>query len=483
MSLGSPDKVGTLHFVGIGGIGISGLAEIFHELGYTVQGSDLSGNKNTERLQAKGIKVFLGQKAENIEGARIIGISTAVKDDNPEVVAAKAAGIPVIRRVELLQSLMRMVPAIAISGAHGKTTTTSLTAAALDKAGIDPTVVNGGIIHAYGTNARLGKGPWMVVEADESDGTFTGIPAQICVITNIDREHLNHYGTFDILKDSFKQFVQNLPFFGLAIISADCPIAREVFNGFIQRKILTYGFATDADVRIEVLTKDPTGSQIRLYFSEQARDFLALEASTLETFVPMVGEHNIANATAAIIASLECDVSPSLIPEIFSDFKGVGRRFQEMGNVGGVRVIDDYAHHPTEVKKVYEAAKSVCTGKLHLVVQPHRFSRLQDLWQEWQDILSQVEHVVLMPVFRAGEEPIVGIDEKSLADALQEKTGRSPLLVETPDDLARALSPSLSAGDMILCTGAGSITAFAKDLPEALSLFLGQPSREERQVG
>ena len=460
-----PQDIGAVHFVGIGGIGMSGIAEVLHMLGYTVKGSDLSESANVKRLREKGIEVAIGHRAENLEEARVVVVSSAIKRDNPELVAARERFLPVVRRAEMLAELMRFKQAIAIGGTHGKTTTTSLISALLDAGGFDPTVINGGIINAYGTNARMGQGDWMVVEADESDGTFVKLPADIAVVTNIDPEHLDHYGSFDGVRDAFLQFVENVPFYGFAVMCLDHPEVQTMVGRIEDRQIITYGENRQADVRIY----DMAARNGETVFSLELRDRVAGTSEVIEELsLPMPGRHNVSNATAAVAVAWKLGIKADEIRQGLSDFRGVKRRFSLTGTAGGVRVYDDYAHHPVEIRAVLGAARSVAPGSVVAVVQPHRYSRLESLFGEFCACFNDADHVICAPVYAAGESPREGFDHIALANGIRASGHRSVHVIGAEDELAGTVARIVGDGDYVVCLGAGSISQWAASLPEAL---------------
>ncbi|WP_417828111.1 UDP-N-acetylmuramate--L-alanine ligase [Thalassospira sp.] len=460
-----PLNIGTIHFVGIGGIGMSGIAEILNNLGYSVQGSDISDNANVQRLRALGIKVFVGHKAENVEDAKVVVISTAVKPDNPEVTAARAAMIPVVRRAEMLAELMRLKAAIAVGGTHGKTTTTSLVATMLDAAGLDPTVINGGIINSYGTNARLGDGDWMVVEADESDGTFVKVPSTISVVTNIDPEHLDHWKDFDQLREAFKNFVQNIPFYGFAVLCIDHPEVQALIGRVTDRRIFTFGFSPQADVRA-VNVRTNIGDTV---FDVAIRERVDSEERVIKDVrLPMVGDHNVSNSLAAITVALELGIPDEKIVSAFDGFTGVKRRFTKTGEVDGVTIIDDYGHHPVEIKAVLKAARQATRNNVIAVVQPHRYSRLHDLFEDFCTCFNDADSVIVADVYEAGESPIEGASRDALVEGLRDRGHRHVRALEGPDKLAEVIAAEAKEGDLVVCLGAGSISAWANALPAQL---------------
>ncbi|MDF1835308.1 MAG: UDP-N-acetylmuramate--L-alanine ligase [Alteraurantiacibacter sp. bin_em_oilr2.035] len=453
--------IGTIHFVGIGGIGMSGIAEVMHNLGYRVQGSDLAESARVQALRETGIAVSIGHDAANLGDAAVVVTSTAVKRTNPEVAAALEARVPVVRRAEMLAELMRLKRTVAVAGTHGKTTTTSMVAALLDAGGIDPTVINGGIIESYGSNARLGDSDWMVVEADESDGSFLRLDGTIAVVTNIDPEHLDHYGSFDAVKDAFVQFIENVPFYGAAVLCLDHDEVRNVIAKVRDRRVITYGFSSHADVRAENVA--PDGGVTRFDVVQTGRDGNETRIDGIE--LPMPGRHNVQNACAAIAVALEMGCAPDTIRTGFSKFGGVRRRFTHTGTIApDIRVIDDYAHHPVEIRAVLSAARDAASGRVVAVAQPHRFTRLRDLLEDFQGAFSDADLIYAAPVYPAGEEPIAGVDEHTLVAGLKARGHRHAEAVTNPADLAEKLAGELAPGDMVVCLGAGDITKWAAGL-------------------
>ena len=462
---GIPFDIGTVHFVGIGGIGMSGIAEVMHNLGYNVQGSDISANPNVDRLQGLGIKVMIGQVAENVADAQVLVVSTAIKADNPEVVEARARSIPVVRRAEMLAELMRLKWCVSVAGTHGKTTTTSMVATVLETAGIDPTVINGGIINSYGTNARLGEGDWMVVEADESDGTFVKLPATIAVVTNLDAEHLDFYGTFEAEKEAFKTFLERVPFYGAAVLCVDHPEVQGLIANIQDRKFITYGLSAQADVQAVNIT--PSAGAVT--FDVRLRALAGQEARVIEGItLPMPGDHNIQNALAAICVGLEMHVDDETLRKAFESFGGVKRRFTKTGEANGVTVIDDYGHHPVEISAVLKAARESFEGRVIAVAQPHRYTRLESLFEEFCTCFNDADVVLVAPVYEAGEQPIDGVNRDSLAEGIRTHGHRLVDVVGGPDDLAGIVQKYAEPGDAVICLGAGSITKWAHDLPKQL---------------
>ncbi|MGC2779027.1 MAG: UDP-N-acetylmuramate--L-alanine ligase [Bradyrhizobium sp.] len=460
-----PREIGPIHFVGIGGIGMSGIAEVLCNLGYTVQGSDASDNANVARLREKGVAVSVGHKAENIAGADVVVVSTAIKRDNPELMAARAQRIPVVRRAEMLAELMRLKSCVAIAGTHGKTTTTSMVAALLDAGGIDPTVINGGIINAYGTNARLGAGDWMVVEADESDGTFLKLPADVAIVTNVDPEHLDHFKTFDAVQDAFRAFVENVPFYGFAVMCIDHPVVQALVGKIEDRRIITYGVNPQADVRLVDLTPMGGGSHFKVVFRDRKT---GATHEIADITLPMPGRHNASNATAAIAVAHELGISDEAIRKAIAGFGGVKRRFTRTGEWNGVTVIDDYGHHPVEIAAVLKAARESTNGKVIAVVQPHRYTRLQSLFEEFCTCFNDADAVVVADVYAAGEAPIEGIDRDHFVLGLRAHGHREVVPLLKPADLAGVVKHLAKSGDLVVCLGAGNITQWAYALPNEL---------------
>ncbi len=457
--------IGPVHFVGIGGIGMSGIAEVLHNLGYTVQGSDLAESPNVVRLREKGIAVAIGHAAKNIEGATVLVVSSAVKRDNPELMAARARLLPIVRRAEMLGELMRLKQAIAVGGTHGKTTTTSLVATLLEAGGLDPTVINGGIINAYGTNARLGEGDWLVAEADESDGTFVKLPADIAIVTNIDPEHLDHYGTFDRAREAFKQFVENVPFYGFAVMCLDHPEVQAMIGRIEDRRIITYGQNPQADVRFMNVRMGT-----RTVFDVRITDRVTGEVHLIEGLsLPMPGLHNVSNATAAVAVADRLGIGAEAIQAGLEAFRGVKRRFTHVGDWNGVAIYDDYGHHPVEIRAVLAAARQATDGKVIAVVQPHRYSRLASLFDEFCLCFNDADTVVVADVYAAGEEPIPGIDRDALVAGLAGRGHRGAIPLPDQGALAPIIAEHAKPGDMVICLGAGSITRWAEALPGELN--------------
>jgi UDP-N-acetylmuramate--alanine ligase len=461
-----PLDIGTVHFIGIGGIGMSGIAEVLYSLGYTVQGSDMTLSANVERLRGMGISVFVGHQVENLGDSQVVVVSTAVKSDNPEVIAARQKLIPVVRRAEMLGELMRLKWSIAVGGTHGKTTTTSIVAAMLDTAGLDPTFINGGIINAWGTNARLGKGDWLVAEADESDGTFLKLPATIAVVTNINPEHLDHYGTFDKLRRAFDAFVQNIPFYGFAALCLDHAEVQAMIPRVSDRRLITYGMSPQADVRAIHIEPDTDGTRFDIVLTDRK---LGEERSIHRLHLPMVGQHNVQNALAAVAIAYEMGLEDDVIRRTLANFEGVKRRFTKTGEVDGITIIDDYGHHPVEIMAVLNAARQATNGQVIAIVQPHRYSRLRDLFEEFCTCFNNADAVFVADIFPAGEVPIEGITQGSFVDGLRHHGHRNVELLVDPDDLAISINSIAKPGDLVVCLGAGNISHWANMLPKQLN--------------
>ncbi|UYP69466.1 UDP-N-acetylmuramate--L-alanine ligase [Thalassobacter stenotrophicus] len=459
-----PQALGPIHFVGIGGIGMSGIAEVLVEHGYTVQGSDLKASKITKRLEALGATVFVGQRAENLDGAEVVVISSAIKPGNPELDAARLNGLPVVRRAEMLAELMRLKSNIAVAGTHGKTTTTTMVAALLDEGGIDPTVINGGIIHAYDSNARMGSGEWMVVEADESDGTFNRLPATIAIVTNIDPEHMEHWGTIENLRAGFDDFVSNIPFYGLAVCCTDHPEVQALVGRITDRRVMTFGFNAQADVRAMNLTFEAGVAHFDIHL--QAEDEVIKDCT-----LPMPGDHNVSNALAGVALGRHLGMTLEQIKQGLAAFKGVNRRFTKVGEWKGIPIIDDYGHHPVEIAAVLRAARQSVGdgGRVIAVHQPHRFSRLHTLFDDFCSCFNDADVVGIGEVFAAGEDPIEGAGRDDLVAGLIRHGHRHARAVTSEDDLERLVREQAREGDIIICLGAGTISAWANGLPARLA--------------
>ncbi|HUE45894.1 MAG TPA: UDP-N-acetylmuramate--L-alanine ligase [Aestuariivirgaceae bacterium] len=479
---GPREFVGPVHFVGIGGIGMSGIAEVMNTIGYRVQGSDVAENYNVARLRKLGVEVDIGHRPENVGDAQVVVISSAVKPDNPEVQEARRRYLPIVRRAEMLAELMRFKSCVAVGGTHGKTTTTSIVACLLDAGGFDPTVINGGIINAYGTNARLGAGDWMVVESDESDGTFVKLPAEIVMVTNIDPEHLDHYGTFEEAKKAYLAFVENIPFYGFAVCCVDHPEVQALIGRVQDRRIVTYGTSAQADVRLLELEFADGGSrfsvQITSRRSGDRRVFSDLR-------LPMPGEHNVLNATAAVAVAAELGIPEEAIRKGLENFAGVKRRFSRTGVHDGIIVIDDYGHHPVEIAAVLGAARRSASGRVIAVIQPHRYTRLASLFDDFCTCCNDADAVIVAPVYSAGEVPIEGANHAALAQGLRDRGHRQVFQIEEPDELPELVRKLAQSGDMVIFLGAGNITQWAHALPEQLAVLdaARQGGEQETRMG
>jgi UDP-N-acetylmuramate--alanine ligase len=471
-----PFDIGPVHFIGIGGIGMSGIAEIMLRIGYAVQGSDAKASANTERLEKLGAKIYIGHDAGHVEGASAIVYSTAVKADNPEMVAGRERRLPLVRRAEMLAELMRLQFSVAVGGTHGKTTTTSMVAALLDAGGLDPTVVNGGIINAYGTNAKVGAGDWIVVEADESDGTFLKLKSTVAIVTNIDPEHLDHYGDFDAVKKAFRDFVENIPFYGFAAVCIDHPEVQAMASRVENRRLVTYGVNPQAEVRAENLTMGPDGCRFDVVIqppvssSGEGADMVRYDDLRL----PMAGQHNAMNALAAVAVARELGVSPDDIRKGLAGFGGVRRRFTTTGVANGVRIIDDYGHHPVEIASVLKAARAVTEGRVIAVVQPHRYSRLSDLFDEFCACFNDADVVIVADVYAAGEAPLPGIGRDALIEGLRRYGHRRVLALESPAELAGIVQEEARPGDVVVLLGAGDITSWSYALPGEMTALAAE---------
>jgi UDP-N-acetylmuramate--alanine ligase len=455
-----------LHFVGVGGIGMSGIAEVLHNLGYRVQGSDLADGANVRRLVELGIPVAIGHDAGNLGAAEVVVTSSAVKSDNPEVVAARARRLPVVRRAEMLAELMRLKWSLAIAGTHGKTTTTSMIGTLLEMAQLDPTVINGGIINAYGTNTRLGAGDWMVVEADESDGTFTRLPSTIAIVTNVDPEHLDFYGSFDSLRQAFEAFVGNIPFYGFAALCIDHPVVQGMIPGLSDRRVLTYGFSPQADIRAVDIRLGHDGAR----FDAIVSDALSDRGRTItELFLPMFGQHNVQNSLAAVAVAEGMGLGDEALRTALGSFRGVKRRFTKTGEWNGVAVIDDYGHHPVEIAAVLKAARTIVEGNVIAVVQPHRYTRVAHLFDGFCTCFNDADIVLVADVYAAGEAPIEGVSREAIVAGLTKRGHRNVRPLDDPADLASLVRELAKPGDIVVCLGAGSITNWANSLPRELA--------------
>ena len=461
-----PLDIGPVHFVGIGGIGMSGIAEVMVNLGYRVQGSDQAENANVKRLREKGVKIAIGHAATNLANAEVVVVSSALKSDTPELVAARAQRVPVVRRAEILAELMRLKSCVAIAGTHGKTTTTSMVAALLDAAGFDPTVINGGIINAYGTNARLGAGDWMVVEADESDGTFLKLPADIAIVTNIDPEHLDYFKNFEAVQDAFRAFVENVPFYGFSVMCTDHPVVQSLVGRIDDHRIITYGENPQADVRLLDVSHAGGAALFTVAFRDRAGQSVR-EIKKLA--LPMPGRHNALNATAAIAVAHELGIGDDVIRDALAAFSGVRRRFTRTGTWNGVTVIDDYGHHPVEIAAVLKAARESTKDRVIAVVQPHRYTRLAALFEQFCTCFNDADAVIVAPVYSAGEAPMPGVDRDALVQGLRNHGHRHVVALDSPEKLAGLIAGMAHAGDYVVCLGAGSITLWAYALPGELA--------------
>ena len=466
-----PRDIGPVHFVGIGGIGMSGIAEVLGNLGYTVTGSDVADSGNVKRLRDLGIKVTVGHKAENVDGADVVVVSSAIKPDNPELIAARARRLPVVRRAEMLAELMRLKSCVAIAGTHGKTTTTSMVATLLDSGGFDPTVINGGIINAYGTNARLGAGDWMVVEADESDGTFLKLPADVGIVTNVDAEHLDHFKTFAAVQEAFIHFVENVPFYGFAVMCTDHPIVQRLVGRIADRRIMTYGENPQADVRLVDLKNDDGTQRFAVLFRDSAgKEIHAIRDLAL----PMPGRHNALNATSAIAVAHALGIPDDKIRAALGKFGGVKRRFTKVGEWNGATIIDDYGHHPVEIAAVLKAARESTKGQVIAVVQPHRYTRLKSLFEAFSTCFNDADAVIVANVYTAGEAPIDGADRDHLVQAMRARGHRQVMALEGPEKLAGLVKGLAKPGDYVVLLGAGNITQWAYALPGELKALDGK---------
>ncbi len=466
---GMPLTIGTIHFVGIGGIGMSGIAEVLNALGYKVQGSDMSESANVERLRDQGIKVFIGHTVDNIKDASIVCVSSAIMPENPELKGARDQRKTVVRRAEMLAELMRMKWSVAIAGTHGKTTTTMMVGTMMEHAGYDPTVINGGIINSYGTNTRIGMSDWIVAEADESDGTFTKLPATVAVVTNIDPEHLDHYGSYDNIKAAFRRFIDNLPFYGFAVLCSDHPAVQAMIPQISDRRVITYGFNPQADVRVTNVRSSADGNIFDVTFagwlSEGADEHLK------DIFLPMLGDYNVLNSLASLTIAHEMGVPHATMKDAMKNFSGVKRRFTKTGVSNGITVVDDYAHHPVEIQAVLKAARQAVDPigkKVVAVMQPHRYTRLRDLMDDFCTCFNDADSVVISDVHEAGESPIEGVDKEHLVKGILERGHKSAQILPALSDLPKIVADIAEEGDFVICLGAGSISAWAHDLPEQL---------------
>ncbi len=460
-----PSDLGPIHFVGIGGIGMSGIAEVMVNLGYQVQGSDMSESANVLRLREKNVEIHIGHKGENLKDSTVIVVSSAIKADNPEMVEARARSIPVVRRAEMLAELMRFKSCVAVGGTHGKTTTTSLIATLLDSGKLDPTVINGGIINAYGTNARMGTGEWMVVEADESDGTFIKLPAEIAIVTNIDPEHLDHYGSFDALREAFRSFMQNVPFYGFSVACTDSPEVQALMSGITDRRIITYGENRQADVRMVDYEPIMGGSRFDVLLRDR---ITGQEIAVTDVILPMPGRHNALNAVAAITVATRLGLDAESIRQGLAKFGGVKRRFTYTGQWNDISIYDDYGHHPVEISAVLNAARDSAKGKVIAIVQPHRYSRLKDLFEDFSTCFNDADIVAIMPVYAAGEQALEGYNHETLVDGIRAAGHRDVQFLNAETELVDFVKTKAAPNDIVICLGAGTITHWANSLPEDL---------------
>ncbi len=465
-------SLGRIHFVGIGGIGMSGIAEILHNLGYRVQGSDLSENTNVLRLRELGIPIAIGHGPENLQDAEVVVVSSAVKADNAEVTAARAKHLPVVQRAEMLGELMHLKLAIAVGGTHGKTTTTSLIAALLDGAHMDPTVINGGIINAYGTNARLGEGEWIVVEADESDGTFAKLPATIAVVTNIDHEHLDFYGSFENLRNAFVRFVENIPFYGFAVLCIDDAEVQAMIPSVSDRRLVTCGLSPQADIRGTNVRITPEATYFDVALADRGRG----KETTLKGLrLPMPGVHNVKNALAMVAIANELQIEEATLRGALAQFGGVKRRFTRTGTVGGIAVIDDYGHHPAEITAVLASTRAIASGRVIAVFQPHRYSRVHHLFEDFCTAFNDADTVIVSDIYAAGESPIKGVHRDAIIEGLSAHGHRNVLALEEPRALGSLVHGIARQGDYVVCLGAGDVTIWAQTLPIELAKLSGKP--------
>ena len=456
---------------------MSGIAEVLCALGYAVQGSDIADGYNLDRLKKQGIKVFVGHDAVNIQDAALVVVSSAIKSDNPELMAARAKKIPIVRRAEMLAELMRLKMAVAIAGTHGKTTTTSMVGAMLEEGGFDPTVINGGIVHKYGTNTRMGLGDWMVVEADESDGTFTKLPATVAVVTNIDPEHLDHYGDYDSIKAAFRQFIENIPFYGFAVLCTDHPAVQAMIPDVSDRVVVTYGFNPQADVRAVNVRTNNMGSIFDVMFAASVG---GEEFVLKDVYLPMLGAHNVENSLSALAIAAKMKMPHASMKNALANFSGVKRRFTKTGISGGITVIDDYGHHPVEIMAVLKAARQAVDGtaaRVIAVMQPHRYTRLSSLFDDFCTCFNDADCVIVADVYAAGETPIEGADKQSLVNGLIAHGHKDVQVLNAPDDLAGMIAGKANAGDFVICLGAGDITKWAYALPEQLEAIFAKSER------
>lgn len=456
-----------IHFIGIGGIGMSGIAEILHSLGYIIQGSDKKNSQNIERLEKLGIKVFIGHNSQNVENADIIVYSSAINSLNPELVKAKELKLPCLSRAEMLSQIVRFKKSVVVSGSHGKTTVTSLCAAILEMANFNPTVVNGGIINAYKTNAKLGTGDWAVIESDESDGSFVQFFPTVAIITNIDHEHILHYGNFENLKNAFRTFLNNLPFYGIGIVCIDDENVLDVVKNITDRKIITYSIEKDSMFKAINILKTAKGATFDvLHNKELIKDFS----------ITLMGDHNIKNAVAAIAMAYELQIDMTIVRSTLSTFTGVNRRFTKVGKIGDTLVIDDYAHHPTEIKALLKAAKQKVSGKVTIICQPHRFTRLNILFKEFCGCFENADRIIILPVYKADDLESAEINSSNLYEKLKE-TKKEVLFANDQNELTKILegfeiNKEFKSDDIIIFAGAGNISKWAHEIVSKIGIHI-----------
>ena len=472
-----PRDVGPIHFVGIGGIGMSGIAEMLHGLGTPVRGSDRADGANVQRLRKLGIPVEVGHSAANLADARVVVVSTAIKPDNPELVSARERKLPVVRRAEMLAELMRFKKCVAVAGTHGKTTTTTMVSALLDAGGLDPTVINGGVIEAYGSNARQGSGEWMVVEADESDGTFLKLPAEVALVTNIDPEHLDHYGTFDAAKAAFRQFIENVPFYGFAALCLDHPEVQRLVGQIEDRRVVTYGESPQSEVQFANVRPQGAASVFDVTIRPRPGARSGEVVTLTDLRLPMPGRHNVSNATGAIAVAHNLGIGPDAIREGLASFRGVKRRFTHAGRWNGIEIYDDYAHHPVELRATLSAARGSTKGNVVAIVQPHRYTRLRDLYEDFAACFNDADKVVVAPVYEAGEQPIAGVDADGLVSRIRAAGHRDARAITGPTDIAPLVADIARPGDVVVLCGAGNISTWAHALARELEA-LGEGKTE-----
>jgi UDP-N-acetylmuramate--alanine ligase len=450
-------KIKRIHFVGIGGIGMSGIAEVLINMGYEISGSDIGQSSTVKRLKDLGANITIGHRAENVKGSGVVVTSSAIRPDNPEVLGAKELNIPVIPRAEMLAELMRLRYGIAVAGSHGKTTTTSMVAAVLSYGKLDPTIVVGGKVTAMGTNARLGRGDFMVVEADESDGSFLRLSPVISVLTNIDEEHMDHYKDMDELESAFSTFINKIPFYGLSVLCIDCPRTKKLSKDF-KKRFLTYGFDKEAELRAQNVTISSFETKFEVFLNDE-------ELGSVTLNVP--GYHNAQNALAAIAVGMELGMSFENTSKGLSEFRGIDRRLQIKGEGRGIRVIDDYAHHPREIEVTLSAVKESHSGRVVVIFQPHRYSRTKLLFDEFARVLVDTDMLYIMDIYAASEDPISGVSSESLSKAVIEKGGKNVRHLNG-DDMVSTVLGELKENDVVITLGAGNVWAFGEKIVEEL---------------